>query len=247
MMKAVALSDRGKVRRLNQDTVFASESRIGILPNLLIVADGMGGHQAGDYCSRMLVTKILDTVRSFRAGEHVAIVRGAIENANRELYRESVSDPKLAGMGSTLVAAIVEDGMLYAFNVGDSRLYLIDRHMHQITKDHSFVEEMVAAGRMKRGSLDYKNNKNIITRAVGIEMSVDVDVFEIPLKKNEVILLCSDGLTNMLSDAEIESVLLDSGSLDDAAGKLIAAANDRGGTDNISVVLAALSGKEALE
>jgi len=244
MLNAVALSDKGKVRRLNQDMVYMSAGKIGVLPDLFLLADGMGGHQAGDYCSRTLIEKIADRVGKSGTGEHVAVLRKAIESANEELYRESLSNPELAGMGSTLVAAFIEKSTLYVFNVGDSRLYVAGHKFQQITRDHSFVEEMVDAGRMKRGSSAYNNNKNIITRAVGIGMNVDIDIFEMHLKKSDVVMLCSDGLTNMLSDEEIDSVISGSESLKDAAEKLISDANEKGGTDNISVILIASPGRE---
>lgn len=237
MMQAIALSDTGKVRENNQDSVYISEGAIGALPDLFMVADGMGGEQAGDYCSRSLIERILKQVEESRGGEPVRILRAAIELANRELYRESIYDASLSGMGSTLVAAMIENDTLYVFNVGDSRLYLLNGKLRQITRDHSFVEEMVSAGRMQRGSLDYLRNKNIITRAVGIGMTIDPDVFEIPLEKGSKILLCTDGLTNMLSDSRIEETILHADGLRDAAEKLIDGANREGGVDNISVVL----------
>jgi len=244
MLITAALSDKGKVRRINQDTIFSSAERIGELPDLFLVADGMGGHRAGDYCSRMLVERILSDVRNTKKGEPVSIVRSAIEDANTRLFKESISDPGLAGMGSTLVAAMIVKSKLYAFNVGDSRLYVIGSQVRQITRDHSFVEEMVDAGRMKRESSDYKNNKNIITRAIGIGMRVDVDVFELNLKKEDIILLCSDGLTNMMSDEEIGETIKKSDSLDHAAKELVRISNERGGIDNISTILIASPGRE---
>ena len=241
-MQAVGLSDKGIIRRNIQDTVYSSVEPIGMLPDLFIVADGMGGQPAGDYCSHMLVASILEEVKKSTEKEPVRIVRSAIENVNRKLYRESVSNAELSGMGSTLVAAMIDEDTLYTFNVGDSRLYIISDHAHQITKDHSFVEEMADAGRMQRGSLDYNRNKNIITRAIGTDMRVDIDVFEYSLEKNDRVLLCTDGLTNMLPDEEISRIVLGAPDISKAAETLIREANNKGGKDNISVVLVDPSG-----
>ncbi|MEG2871548.1 MAG: SpoIIE family protein phosphatase, partial [Clostridium sp.] len=145
---------------------------------------------------------------------------------------------ELAGMGTTLVAATIEDSTLYVANVGDSRLYLIEREgIRQVTKDHSFVEEMVSLGKMNRDSKEYKIKKNIITRAVGIDKKVDVDFFEVPLKRGDYILLCSDGLTNMVDNSAIFRMVLLPGALETKAKALVAMANQNGGKDNIAVVL----------
>ena len=141
-------------------------------------------------------------------------------------------------MGCTLVAAVVDDGILYAANIGDSRLYLIhENEIRQVTKDHSYVEEMVALGKMVRGSADYNRRKNIITRALGIGKTVEADFFEVELEPGDYILLCSDGLTNMVSDERIRAVVAGSGTLKEKARRLICEANEGGGMDNIAVVL----------
>ena len=152
---------------------------------------------------------------------------------DRSLERE-----EFQGMGCTLVAAVIEDGVLYAANIGDSRLYLIhDGSIRQITRDHSYVEEMVAMGMMQRGSADYNRKKNIITRAAGIRPDIVPDFFEEELEQGDYILLCSDGLSNMVDNDTLCSIILSEGSLKEKAQRLIAEANERGGTDNIAVVL----------
>ncbi len=247
-MKAASLTDIGRVRTSNQDTVFLSLDPVGVLPNLFLAADGMGGHRGGDYCSRELVRRLVETLGNM-AGEPVLAMRSAIEEVNAGLYRESVENPELSGMGSTLVACFVDGDTAYAFNAGDSRLYLLNpgSGMRQITRDHSYVEEMVSAGRMKRGSEIYNRNKNIITRAVGIDSRVEVDVFEFPFPAGAGILLCTDGLTNMLDDLQIEEIIRGEEDPERAVQKLTAAANEQGGRDNISAVLALSSEKEAAE
>ena len=247
-MIAAALTDRGLVRNQNQDTVFCSVEPVGVLPDLYMVADGMGGHKAGDYCSRMLVERILAEVRGAKRGAPLRVLRRAILEANRSLYEESLRNDDLSGMGSTLTAAVSDGESLTVFNVGDSRLYVLDAEEmipRQVTRDHSYVEEMVLAGRMKRGSEIYNRNKNIITRAIGIGEHVDIDAFEVDLLPETIVLLCTDGLSNMLSDAEIGRILRAHTDPDETVEALIDAANARGGSDNISAVVLMSSGKEA--
>ena len=143
-----------------------------------------------------------------------------------------------------MVAATVSDGVLYVANVGDSRLYLVRGGLIQVTKDHSYVEEMVSLGLLNRGSKDYQMKKNYITRAIGTEPEVEPDFFEVALHEGDMILLCSDGLSNMVSDKEIYSIVSAKGTLSEKAWRLLQKANDNGGKDNISVILANLAESE---
>ena len=164
---------------------------------------------------------------------------------NGQLYEESLLREELKGMGCTLVAGVVEDNLLYVANVGDSRLYLIHNNtIRQITKDHSYVEEMVAMGQMRRGSADYNSRKNIITRAMGIGRDVEPDFFEVDLEQGDHILLCSDGLSNMVDDESMCRIITGEGSLKEKASRLIQEANRQGGIDNIAVVLVNPLGRE---
>lgn len=237
-MRAYAQTDSGKVRKVNQDSVFASVDPVGPLSNLFMVADGMGGHKAGDYASRFVVETMVRLLKESGKKEAVSVLREAVEETNRLLFEEASRDTERTGMGSTLVAATVLNGTLYVANVGDSRLYLLQDRLEQITRDHSLVEEMAALGKIRRDSEAYKNQKNIITRAMGIAATVDADLFEIPVRENDCILLCSDGLTNMVEDGEIERILRTPATLEEKTGALIKAANDNGGRDNIAVILA---------
>lgn len=237
-MRAYAQTDSGKVRKVNQDSVFASVDPVGPLSNLFMVADGMGGHKAGDYASRFVVETMVRLLKESGKKEAVSVLREAVEETNRLLFEEASRDTERTGMGSTLVAATVLNGTLYVANVGDSRLYLLQDRLEQITRDHSLVEEMAALGKIRRDSEAYKNQKNIITRAMGIAATVDADLFEIPVRENDCILLCSDGLTNMVEDGEIETILRTPTTLEEKTGALIKAANDNGGRDNIAVILA---------
>ena len=158
---------------------------------------------------------------------------------NRELYREAVEKEELMGMGTTLVAATTEGKTLYVSNIGDSRLYLIRRKKaYQVTRDHSYVEEMVAAGRMIRGSQEYLSQKNIITRAAGMTERVEADFFEVDLEDGDKILLCSDGLTNMVDNEKIAEIASAGESLRQRVQRLVDQANENGGRDNITVILA---------
>ena len=238
-MESYALTDIGMARSMNQDFVFATSEKIGPLENLFLVADGMGGHLAGDYASRFLIQHIIAGVKASEKRPPVSVLERAIRQGNRELYREAVEKEELSGMGTTLVAATTEGNTLYVSNIGDSRLYLIrGKKAYQVTKDHSYVEEMVAAGRMVRGSEEYLSQKNIITRAAGMTERVEADFFEVDLADGDRILLCSDGLTNMVDNETIAAVSSAPESLRGRVEKLVAKANENGGRDNITVILA---------
>lgn len=237
-MQDYALTDVGKVRTRNQDYLYSSSNPIGDLENLYMVADGMGGHRAGDYASRFLVERLVLFIGKNHEGDPVRILKEGLRQANREIFDKARNNPELSGMGTTLVAATVKNNTLITANVGDSRLYLCrSGELSQITKDHSYVEEMVAMGRMTRGSRDYLDKKNIITRAVGTDRTVEADFFRTELKPGDLFLLCSDGLSNMLSDKDIQSILRNGEPLKNKAEELVNSANRKGGRDNIAVIL----------
>ena len=200
-MNAVALTDRGRVRDSNQDTVFAENHPVGALPNLYIVADGMGGHKAGDYASRYLVESLVSVMKDSASDSPLRLLRDSIQRINGELYCLSENNFNLRGMGSTLVTAFFDGTLLYVSNVGDSRAYLFRKNrLKQLTRDHSYVEEMIERGQMIRGSKDYLLHKNYITRAVGTEKELHVDFFEEELMEGDLFFLCSDGLSNMVDN-----------------------------------------------
>ena len=236
-MYSVALTDVGRKRLVNQDTVYISDTPVGVLPNLYIVADGMGGEKAGDYASKSLIGYMLTYI------EHtikmpVTAIQGAIEYANANLFAEGSKNPNLSGMGTTVVAASIIDNTLHVFNVGDSRCYVLDENsISQITKDHSLVEMLVSKGEITRESAEYKENKSKITRAVGAEERVLIDSFEVDLVGNEYVLLCSDGLTNMVDDRKIFNIISSSAGVKSSAKRLVEEANLSGGSDNISILL----------
>ncbi len=241
MMKlsSYSVTDIGKLRKLNQDYVFTSEVPVGPLPDLFIVADGMGGHKAGEYASKCAVETLVAQVNRSSERGSVRVISKAIREANKRVRQKALSDDNYYGMGTTLVVACLDEEGLCVANVGDSRLYLISgENMRQITMDHSLVEEMVQMGELERGMARTHPDKNIITRAVGVLDEVDVDFFEVEdIAAGDVLLMCSDGLSNMLEDSEMLGIIKSEGSLKEQADRLVAAANMNGGRDNITVVL----------
>ena len=199
-MKTFSKTDIGRKREVNQDYVFVSDQPVGNIPNLLIVADGMGGHNAGDYASKFVVQVLKKELEKSREDGPRAMLKKAIASANHQLIAESKTDAKLEGMGTTLVAATVIEHTLYFANVGDSRLYLLNDEIRQLSKDHSLVQEMVRLGGLNAEEAKHHPDKNIITRAIGVKEDIEIDFFEYRLKKGDIILMCTDGLSNMVED-----------------------------------------------
>ena len=237
MLKTFSITDIGRKRKLNQDYVYTSEMPVGPLPNLFIVADGMGGHNAGDYASKYTVETIVKEISASAEKRPEKVLEAAIQKANGLLRKQASENLDLRGMGTTVVAATCDNGSLLVANVGDSRLYVVGRKIRQITVDHSLVEEMVRMGGIDREAARNHPDKNIITRAVGADEQVDIDFFEVPLAPGELVLMCSDGLTNMLEDEEIRMILNGQRDIVEKAEELVKAANRNGGKDNIAVVL----------
>ena len=237
-MRIYSVTDIGRRRSSNQDFIYASDQPVGNLPNLMIVADGMGGHNGGDLASRYTVESIIEYLEQAEEKRPIPLLSEAIHYANDRVIEKAATDKALDGMGTTVVAAVIKDGYLYVANVGDSRLYLIDERISQITRDHSLVEEMIRMGELQRKDARSHPDKNVITRAVGIKTPVRVDFFDVKLEPGDHILLCSDGLTNMVEDSEILQIVRKYNSPKEAAQHLVNEANKNGGKDNISVVLA---------
>lgn len=237
MLKTFSITDIGKKRKLNQDYVYTSERPVGNLPNVFIVADGMGGHNAGDYASKFTVETIVGEIVKLSEKNPEQILKKAIEVANDKVLRMANENPDLEGMGTTVVAATCIGEELHVANVGDSRLYVIGEKITQVTRDHSLVEEMIRMGGIDRATARNHPDKNIITRAIGAEESIDIDFFHVGLSKGDIVLMCSDGLTNMLEDEEIRMILNGQRDIVEKAEQLVKAANNNGGKDNIAVVL----------
>ena len=237
MLKTFSKTDIGRKRKLNQDCVYTCEVPLGNLPNLFIVADGMGGHKAGDYASAYTVKAIEREVMMSDETEPIRVMKEAIECANREIFEKAEAEEDFKGMGTTVVVATIVEDTLYVANVGDSRLYLIDDEIQQITKDHSLVEEMVRVGEIDRSAARLHPDKNIITRAIGASEEVEADFFEVDLKKGDLILMCSDGLTNMIEDEDIRMITRAQRDVVQIVEELIKVANHNGGKDNIGVII----------
>ena len=237
MIKSFSVTDIGRKRKLNQDFVYSSDEAVGNLKNVYIVADGMGGHQAGDYASKCTVETMVREIKGCFEQSPIRILSRAIRIANDQVRRKAREDESLYGMGTTVVVATVLGKYLQVANVGDSRLYIINEEVRQITRDHSLVEEMVRMGGLDREAARNHPDKNIITRAIGARDTIEIDFFHEELKSGDLILMCSDGLTNMLEDEEIGRILKTPGTIEERAERLIDAANQNGGRDNIAVIL----------
>ena len=236
-MRSSGKTDTGSKRSNNQDSIYYSDKPVGPLPNLYIVADGMGGHRAGDQASKMAIDIAVDFIKKSTIENPIAVLKRAMIFANNEIYKTASRDPDLRGMGTTMVVAVIQDDKLYVANIGDSRLYAIGNDIKQITMDHSLVEELIRDGKLERKKGRNHPEKNIITKAMGSKEEVIPDFFEIDINPEDKYLLCSDGLSNMVEDDEIRDIVIDNEDLRETTQALIDRANYYGGADNISVVI----------
>jgi serine/threonine protein phosphatase PrpC len=227
--ETIQLTDTGRQRRDNEDSMFARAP-------LFVVADGMGGAQAGEVASRIAVEAFEQGLPDQGSAEERLTVR--VHEANARIYEISRAEHERAGMGTTLTAAYIDDSRLAIAHVGDSRAYLFrDDTLQRLTQDHSLVGELVRRGKLTEAQAEEHPQRSIITRALGPEEFVEVDTWSYALRHNDVLLLCSDGLTSMINEAKITEVLQAAPTLRDAAERLIGEANAAGGRDNITVVL----------
>ncbi len=233
-------TDKGLVRSVNEDSYCVCNDKV----TYMAVADGMGGHKAGSEASRCAVETVQSALTLEKINSSKSIVETltkCVERANSFIYKKSLTDDDLSGMGTTLVVFYADENKGYIVNVGDSRAYLIrNGEIRQITRDHSVVQELFESGKIKLEDMRTHPNKNLITRAVGTKETVIADVFELDLQKEDLVLLCSDGLTNMLDDKQILDIYENSSDLDTFVSVLIEKANDAGGRDNITVTAAKL-------
>jgi protein phosphatase len=238
---AAAVSDRGRKRPSNEDAYGFSVEH-----GVFIVCDGMGGAAAGEIASSIAVDEVMGLLSS-RSGEQPAgllrVAEQAICAANDAIYSRSQRNEKLSGMGTTLVALVVEESRVWVLNIGDSRCYrLRNGSLTQVTLDHSLVEEQVRMGRMTRAEALRSPLRNVITRALGTQECVTPDVFELDAERGDLFLLCSDGLTRELTDSDVQSLLGVDFPLDNLCGRLVRAANKAGGHDNITCLLVRAEG-----
>ncbi len=241
-MNSWALTDKGVVRKQNQDT-FCSFCDGEKGTALLVVCDGMGGAKAGNVASKMTAERFAEEIKKNFDDTHTEetlkrMLNEAVLKTNRLIFEQSMLNYEYEGMGTTLVAALIKDDICLIVNVGDSRAYHITRQgIKQITRDHSVVEDMIERGEMSREDSRRHPQKNLITRAIGTSFNVEGDVFSVDLKEGEYILLCSDGLSNIVSEQELMYETLNNETLDKTCNKLMSIAMMRGAPDNVTVVL----------
>ncbi|MFC4735552.1 Stp1/IreP family PP2C-type Ser/Thr phosphatase [Bacillus daqingensis] len=239
-------SDTGRVRSHNEDSVLFHE-RSGWF--LTVVADGMGGHQAGDVASRMACNRMLDQFKL--AADELDIetieewLRKTVSRINSDLFTYQQEHPDCRGMGTTLTAAVGNGEDVFYINVGDSRLYLLKEHeITQITKDQSLVGELVRQGELTEAEAEVHPRRNVLLQALGTEIDVSGEIGSVRWRPQEILLLCTDGLTNKLADSAIKAIVYEAASMEDAGERLIASANDRGGEDNITAALIRFSDQD---
>lgn len=237
-MISAAYSDIGKKRLANEDSYFVSEFTKNT--GYIIVADGMGGHRGGAVASKMTVDCIkgyFDAHFAWKSESDIkSLLRGGIELANKTVYAAAKKDSLLLGMGTTVVLCIVENENLYIANVGDSRLYHITSDkINQVTKDHSVVQELIDLGEISEKEAENHPNKNLITRAVGTNEEVETDFYKFKARCGDMVVICTDGLSNMVEKEEIKDIVTREDDLKNAVKKLVDRANERGGLDNITV------------
>lgn len=237
-MQIFSKTDRGRVRTDNQDAYFAGKITYDSV--FAVVCDGMGGANAGNVASELAVRHISEyVIRSYRDGMDMTdtekTLKNAIVSANISLYDKAVNNAELAGMGTTAVAAFVKDGTAVIAHVGDSRIYLVNGEIKQLTRDHSVVQSLIESGKITPEDAKVHPRKNVITRALGAEENVAVDSDCLNLSNGDTLLLCSDGLTNFLDDKDILKVFQNN-DISAVAERLVEEANENGGGDNITVV-----------
>lgn len=237
-MKIYSKTDVGKVRTTNQDAFFAGQFPDGV--GFAIVCDGMGGAVAGNVASEMAAKHITRYIEgSYRSNMTVEdiekMLRNAITSANIELYDTASNDPNLLGMGTTVVLAILKDNKAIIGNVGDSRIYLLNNNINQITRDHSVVQSLIETGEITIEDAKVHPRKNVITRALGVDEQVTADCYTTVLNKDDTLLLCTDGLSNYLEPEEILKIYKTT-DIANTVEKLVEKANYNGGGDNITAV-----------
>ncbi|ABS22751.1 Stp1/IreP family PP2C-type Ser/Thr phosphatase [Bacillus cytotoxicus] len=239
-MKAVFLSDKGKVRQHNEDSAGVFHNLDGDI--LAVVADGMGGHRAGDVASSMAIQLFHDYWKqTYNMNEPKKIeewLHNNVEMINERIYEYSKQHVECSGMGTTIIAAICTKGFVTIGHIGDSRCYMIsDGEMSLVTEDHSLVNELVRHGEISKEDAEYHPKKNVLLRALGTEEKVGLDVKTLVLEENDQLLLCSDGLSNKVAINDMQRILQLNEQLETKGEHLIQLANDRGGEDNITLVI----------
>jgi protein phosphatase len=245
-LKYAARTDVGMVRSGNEDNF---DSDVNATRGVFIVADGMGGHAAGEVASLMAVETVMREVADIReidpAGKAAGLVAGALRAANRNIYDRTLTEPDKHGMGTTASVLVLDDGKYLIGQVGDSRIYLLrDGALHQITKDHSYVQDQIDSGLLRPEQAKYHPYSNVITRCVGASEEVDPDIFRGETKPGDVFLLASDGLTGMVDDRRLHTLLISRTDPERKVHALISEANGRGGLDNVTAIVVHVLGAD---
>lgn len=245
-MNTYSITDQGRERSMNQD---AFTNYFHPHFKLLVVCDGMGGHLAGDVASRMAVEIIRNyVIQQQEREDYPLILQESIELANLRIYEEGLREPNYSNMGTTVVAVLLTENRFYVAHVGDSRLYRMrDGILLQYTRDHSLVEDLLRKGLLSEEDAQHHPERNAVTRALGAEATVQVELQEDELQEADIFLLCTDGLTNMVDAKKIQTILCESKSAQDAAETLIYEANKRGGHDNITVTVHQVGGDDGTD
>lgn len=239
-MKTYSATRTGENKPVNQDCFLCEQDAVGELSNLFIVADGMGGYNGGEIASRFCVENVKAYVESSRDGvSEISVLKEAIRSTNDILRQKAAGNEEISNCGTTaVIATITPLKVMYVANIGDSRLYhLSDGELKQITEDHSLVQEMVKKGLISSEKARFHPNKHIITKAIGSEAFIEADFFEVNVKEGDRILLCSDGVSNMMEESYIRDVLSNFGELSELGEKLIYTAVENGGKDDITLVI----------
>lgn len=233
-----AITDVGLIRENNQDSMFVSKNKD--FP-LFIIADGMGGHNSGEVASSMAVDLVKENL-IFHKEKLVNdkniknLLESAILDANKKIYNKSKENEIYNKMGTTVILAYINKSKIYLAHVGDSRAYIVGEGIEQITEDHSLVNELVKNGSITKEEALHHPQKNMITRAVGTSDSLDIDIYVLPYKKEDILVLCSDGLSNMVVEEELLNTFKGEDDMCIAVDKLVLKAKENGGKDNISVI-----------
>ena len=241
VIKVCGLSDIGKRREINEDSYGIVGFENGDTKGVCVLADGMGGHNAGEVASSIVVECIIGEMEEALSETDEKVISNniaaAIDYANATVYERSLKNREQAGMGTTLVVSYVFGNQVIIANIGDSRAYVVsDKEISRITVDHSVVEELVQRGAISRSEAKVHPDKNIITRAVGTDAYVDADFYDYTASEGETIILCSDGLTEMVDEEKIQALITENESVENAVTALVEEANNNGGVDNITVV-----------
>lgn len=234
-----AKTHKGNIRRTNEDSIYAPSDGSGFFA---VVADGMGGHNAGEVASKIAVETIISAFSELKPQDvSSGDIKRVLTQANSNVWQDAEQNRIRRGMGSTVTLAVFKEGKALLGHVGDSRAYLYrDGALSQITKDHSYVQMLLDNGYISKEEAAYHPQKNIITRAVGTEAEVEADVYTIRLKVSDIVLLCTDGLNTCVDDEKIAQIIGEG--IGNAADRLVEAALEGGGSDNVSVVLAMAGG-----